>query len=165
MTALRRSGIASVAVLIGLLPALALVHASAPDWSRRNGLDVWNLGAALREQRAAAEERADVNAHGERFAQRRAAAQQVTAKLSANAITLSAAVDELMAVFEHDAGIRSTLEGYPTAPTVRHAIDRVRALLADDPNRADVLARLEIEYRALGPAPASPARREKQTGP
>jgi hypothetical protein len=167
-----RTGAAFVAVLIGLSTTLVTARAIVPEWVRRNGLDVWNANEALRAHRVATEEGAEVSAVVERDARRRATAQQIAARLSATPGTLPAAADELMEVFEDDAGMRCTLrQNHPGAPTVRHAfalhvIDRVRARLDNDPaRRADVVARLEVEYRAMCEAPESPAHPEVQRGP
>jgi hypothetical protein len=163
MTSFRRPGAASVAVLIGLSASLVVAHAIAPDWSRRAGLDVWNLAAVERDHRAAAEERAEVYAGAERATARRATAQQIATKLVAGTSDLPTAADELLEVFEQDRGMRFVLETqYPAAPTerhrfARHAIDRVCRLLVDDPNHcAAVVARLEGEYRAMCATPESP---------
>ena len=165
MTALR-----TCVVLVAVLIGLSTPHMIAPEWSRRNGLDMWSLGAELRAHRKVTEEGAEMTATVERFVQRTAVAQQIAVRLSANTITLPAAADELMMVFEDDASMRYTLEmQYSRAPTVRHAfalhaIERVRWLLANDPNRAEVLARLEVEYRAMCTAPALPMRCAERPG-
>jgi hypothetical protein len=163
MTTIRRPGAASVAVLLGLSASLATAHAVAPDWSRHAGLDVWNLSALQEEYRVAIEERAEMRSRAERAIARRSAGNQITGKLIANAIALPVAADELSEVFHQDTGAQSVLKAmYPEAPSerhlfARHAIDRVKAILVDDPvQRTAVLARLEIEYRAMCVPPESP---------
>ena len=168
MTTIRRPGAASAAVLLGLGTCFAAAHAIAPEWSRRAGLDVWNLPFANAQLRAAAEEREAVFADAERAARRREAANQTGAKLAAGGIPLTVAADEVAEIFRDDPSRSLVLEGiYPGAPTerhrfARHAIDRAQRFLANDPDRcATVLARLEAEYREMCASPEPPAVREK----
>ena len=88
MTAIRRPGAASAAVLIVLSASLVTAHAFAPEWSRRAGLDVWNLAALEGQYRDAAAERTDVAARADRAAARRAAGNQIAAQLIDGAATL-----------------------------------------------------------------------------
>jgi hypothetical protein len=162
MTTIRRPGAASAAVLIALSTTLVTAHAVAPEWARRTGLDVWNYAALQEQYRTAVEEQAEVEAYGERAASRREAGNQIAGELILGTTSLPKAADELMEIFRHDSGTRVTLETlHYTAPTerhrfARHAIDRVRSILCDEPERlAPVLARLEAEYRAMC-APESP---------
>ena len=163
MTAIRRPGAASATVLIALSASLVAAHLIAPEWSRRAGLDVWNLAALEHQYRDAAAERADLTAQGEQDAARRTAGNQIAAQLIDGTTTLPAAAADLLEVFRADSGRRMLLGlVYPAAPTerhlfARHGIDRVAMLLAEDPARsAAVVARLEVEYRAMCVAPESP---------
>ncbi len=163
MTAIRRPGAASAAVLIGLSVSLVTVHLLAPEWSRRAGLDVWNLAAVEGDYRAAAEHRDDIMASEGQAVARRAAGNQIAAKLIAGTTTLPTAAAELLEVFQQDTGMRLVLETFHSgAPTERHlfalhGIDRVKALLCDDPAQCEaVVARLEVEYRAMCASPESP---------
>jgi hypothetical protein len=163
MTAIRRPGTASVVVLLGLGGSLVAAHALAPEWSRRTGLDVWNLSADEARLRAAIEDRAEVEAFAERAARRREAANQVATKLIVGATTLPAAADEIAEIFYGDSTVALVFaNAYPDAPTerhrvARHTIDRVKHLLEEDPVRcAVVVGRLEAEYRALLNSPESP---------
>lgn len=163
MTAIRRPGAASAAVLIVLSASLVTAHALAPEWSRRAGLDVWNLAALEGQYRDAAAERADVAARADRVAARRTAGNQIAAQLIDGTATLPAAAADLSEVFGRDQGMRTVLVMFhPAVPTerhlfARHGIDRVATLLDEDPGRrAAVVARLEAEYRAMGAAPESP---------
>lgn len=161
MTVIRRPGAASAAVLIGLSACLVAAHAIAPDWSRRAGLDVWNLAAAEEAGRDAVEQRAEIEANGERAARRRETANHTAAQLAAGTITLPAAADEIRAIFADDKGMALTLATtYHAVPTdrlrfARHTIERATRLLLDDPTRLeDVSARLEAEYCAMAAAEA-----------
>lgn len=163
MTAFRRPGTVSATLLIGLCISLGTAHAIAPEWSRRAGLDVWNVNEVESDYRIASEEQNAVHDQADRAAERRSAARQITTKLIAGTTSLPTATDELMAVFEQDTGVRLTVETvHRGAPTERHrfalhAIDRVRNHLADDPATcATVVARLEDEYEAMCVAPESP---------
>jgi hypothetical protein len=163
MTAIRRPGTTSAAVLIGLGAALATAHALAPEWSRRAGLDVWNLAALEEGRRAAAEERAEVEAHAGRVAARRAASNDVVARLVAGTLDLPTAGDELLEVYRNDDGTRLIVElRHRAVPTERHryaryAIERADWFLNDEPDRRPaVRARLEAEYRAMCVSPESP---------
>jgi hypothetical protein len=156
MTTIRRPGVASAAVLVGLTASLFAAHLIAPDWSRRAGLDVWNLGEAERDRRAVAEERADLDATADRLHLQIEAADHVAARLIAGTVALPDAADELAALLRDCPGRQLALDrAYGDALDQRrqyalHAIDRAARLLEDDPARRDaVRARLEEEYRAM----------------
>lgn len=153
-----RRGAVGTAPLLGL----ALSFAAAPEWSQEAGLDVWNIPAARQELLLATQQRAEVEAHGEREARRRAAAHGVAVRL-AGGMALAEATDELMELFGGDPGMSISLPAlYPGAPTRRHAfalhaIDRVRRACENDPaRRGAALARLEAEYARLDRSPESP---------
>jgi hypothetical protein len=163
MTAIRRPGASSAAVLFGLAVTLVVAHVIAPEWSRRTGLDVWNLPSANSALRAATEEREEVEAFGDRSVRRREAANQISSQLASGTITLATATDEIMEVFHQDQGMPILLQShFPAAPTVRHrfalhTIQRTKRFLSDDPDRcAVVTARLEKEYRELLGSPDGP---------
>lgn len=156
MTAIRRPGAASATVLLALATGLVAAHALAPGWSRRAGLDVWNLAEAQRTHRCALEDAAAADERAERAARRRAVANQLAADLVAGTAALAPAADRLRALFDDDPGVLVSLEiAHPGARTprlrfARHAIDRATRSLAGDPaRRGAVTARLEAEYRAL----------------
>ncbi len=164
MIAIRRRGTASAAVLTGLALGLAFAHLTAPDWSRRVGLDVWNYDTAERDLRAAAAEQDEVEAFAERSARRREAAGQIAAQLAAGTIALPAAADELRDMFAGETAVTGAIDGwYARVPPgrlryARHAIDRALRLVEDDPTRTEeVRARLEAEFCVLTAAPESPA--------
>lgn len=159
MTAIRRPGAVSAAVLVGLVVSLVTAQMVAPEWSRRTGLDVWNLPALDEQLRRATEERDEVLAFEEQSIKRREAAHQITKKLI-DGLPLAVGADELMEVYQNDQGIMITLETlHPHVPTVRHrfahfAIDRVKVKLNDDPKQSQVvIARLEAEYKQLDTSP------------
>jgi len=163
MSAIRRPGAVSATVLVGLATSLMIAHAAAPDWSRRAGLDVWNMAVLEEEHRVVAEQREDVEARGERAARRRDAANGIAAQLSAGTVTLPHATNQVRALFADDPGVATSLSvTYPNAPTdrllfARHMIERTSRQLDDSAASAAVLARLEAEYREMAAAPESPA--------
>jgi hypothetical protein len=166
MTAIRRPGATSAAVLFGLSSSLLAAHMIAPDWSRRTGLDLWNLPSLNAELRSATDEQEKVWADGERSARRREAANQIAANLAAGATTLAVATDEVLEVFHDEPGIGIVLASlYKTAPTerdrfARHLIDRVKRVMIGDPGRiAVVVEQLEDEFRALSASPPAPTMR------
>jgi hypothetical protein len=167
MSAIRRPGAASAAVLFGLSTSLFAAHMIAPDWSRRTGLDLWNLPSLNAEFRAAADEQDKVSADAERSARRREAANQIAANLATGATTLAVATDEVVEVFQDEPGVKMVLaSAHQVCPTdrdrfARHLIERVKRVLAADPDRrAAVVARLEDEFRALSASPAAPTGRD-----
>jgi hypothetical protein len=157
----RHPGVASTAILLGIGAGLVSCSALAPDWSRRVGLDVWNMGAEEQNYRSAVERKEYLGATGDEHIARRAAARSVALKLIDGSETLSAAADQLSAIFRPDRGWCVALElHYPAVPDERHrfarsAIERVRGLLDDPTESARVLHRLEEEYRAIPPAPVA----------
>ena len=161
MSAIRRPGTASAAILVGLSLSLVVAHAVAPRWSRCAGLDVWNLPALERTQQAAADELAEIEARAEQSLARRTAANQVAAHLAAGGTSLPAAADIMAELFRDDLGMTGTLNRvYANEPSLRHrfarhAIERVARLPGLDPARlAAVVERLEAECRTM-PAPSS----------
>jgi hypothetical protein len=162
MTTIRRPGAASVTVLIGLCLSFAAAHAAAPEWSRRAGLDVWNLPAARAQFRESCQERDEMEARAEQMALRREVANHVAARLI-DGLPLATATDELMELLQHDQAFMSAFELiYSEAPSLRHrfalhAIERASRLLQDDPlRRMAVEARLRAEYQTFETAPDSP---------
>ena len=162
MTAIRRPGAASAAVLVGLTVSLAAAHAIAPEWSRSAGLDVWNIAEVEKARRSAVERRAEIHAHAEHCARRREIANQLAAQLVANTTTLPAATDEVRALFADDTGFVVMFESlYPTVPTerlrfARHVIERTKRFLTNPAQFEAVTARLEAEYRAMAAEHDSP---------
>jgi hypothetical protein len=155
MPPIRRRGAAPAATLIGLTLSLASAHAVAPEWSRRAGLDVWNLPGEQELLREATERRAEVNDYAESCARRREAADHVALRL-AEGLPLERGTDEIMDLFRGDDGLCISLQvRFHEAPTARHAfalhaIDRVKRVLDGDPARgAAAVARLEAEYGQL----------------
>lgn len=161
MATIRRPGAASAAVLIGLTASMVAAHLTAPEWSRRAGLDVWNYAAAADAQKAAADEEAELDGRAERAAARRAVADQFAARLVGGDAALATVAAELLDLFGDDASSRLALSQHnagvrdPHLLYARHAIDRVRRLLTDPARRDAVVARLEADYRALAAARAA----------
>ncbi len=156
MIVIRRSGAASAAVLVGLTASWMAAHLLAPDWSRRAGLDVWNLASAEQERKRVAETNAELDACRNQLDRRINASNHVTGQLIAGEITLATAADQLALIFRNFPSNHLMLkEQYGPVPSERHlfalhAIDRADRLLADDPARRDsIRARLEAEYRQL----------------
>jgi hypothetical protein len=155
MTA-RRTGLASVATLAALTLTVGGVHALAPDWSRRMGVDVWNL-PCLEAERVQKDALGDeLEAHGERTFRQIEASERVAAELAAGRVSLADAVVELERVnssrsallagqraFHPDAGDDREL-------VARYAVSKALRIFRDDSTRrTEVMPRLEAEYRAL----------------
>lgn len=154
MLALYRRGVVSAVVLVTLSLGFATAHAVAPGWSHDAGLDLWNLRSANEELRQASEEGIEIQYRIERWAKRREIADHTAMKLS-RGLPLSAAVDELMEVYEDEPDMVTMLEAtHFGAPSVRHlfalfAISRVKVVLTDPVERKTVVAHLEAEYKSL----------------
>lgn len=168
MTAIRRPGNASVAVLLALGAGLVAAHVIAPEWSRRVGLDVWNLPSETTLLRDATERHEEVLEDADRAARRREAASQIATKLINGTASLPEAADEIAELFRDEPGMSLTIcINFQNEPTdrhrfARHAIQRAKRLLVDDPTHsAAVVARLEAEYRAMLGSPDAPTHGEK----
>lgn len=155
MTA-RRTGIASVAALAGLTLTVGVVHAVAPDWSRKVGLDVWNSSEAEAEARAADERRRELHDRADRVTRLMGASEHVAHALAAGRTTLADAVEALTHINDTRDGFQDTLRVYHRDATsdrervARYAIGKVKAALAANPaRRAEVLKKLGGEYAAL----------------
>ncbi|MFM8274894.1 MAG: hypothetical protein ACKODX_21535 [Gemmata sp.] len=157
MTAIRRPGTTSAAVLLALAATAVGVHLSAPEWSRAVGLDVWNYAAVEEDHRTAVAERADLDARQEKFNRRCATANGFAARIVTGDANLATVATQLLALLNGDEAFRRTLLlTYPTVRDLRllyarHAIERASRLLAHDPGGWEpVRVRLEAEYRTLG---------------
>ena len=155
MTA-RRTGIVSVAALAALTLTVGVVHAVAPDWSRRMGFDVWNIGEAEAEARDAAQVAHDLCRTGDLIGRQIEASGHVARALAAGRLTLAAAVEELARVNAARAAFLEALRcTNPSASDDRellawYALKKVWIELAADPSRqAEVMARLTGEFVAL----------------
>jgi hypothetical protein len=163
MTAIRRPGAASAALLIGLSTTIVAAHVLAPEWSRRTGLDVWNLPALEDSYRAATEERSQVDAFADSMARRREIADHLAAELAAGRLALAEVADRMNELFADEPGwIVITDSLYPDSTTprlrgARHAIDRATRNLENPAEIAVVKARLVAEFRSLAAPPAPPA--------
>ena len=156
MTVIRRPGTASATLLVGFTVSVFAAHLVAPEWSRRAGLDVWNLAEAERAHQSAVEDRAELNLTEQRLLRRIEAADHVALRLAAGDLALPAAADELAALYREQHAAVAALELHHADVTDRrrlfalHAIERATRLLeGDPPRRAAVLARLEREYHGM----------------
>lgn len=155
MSAIRRPGATSATVLIGLTASFVVAHVVAPEWSRRAGLDVWNMPTVQADYRSAVEHEREIVSGGDCAARRRDAANQVAAQLLVGSVTLERAADEACALFADDPGATSTLlVTYYHVPTerlrfARHMIERTSRLFETDEQADAVLHRLESEYCAM----------------
>jgi hypothetical protein len=155
MTAFRRTGTTSAAVLSGLVLTLGLTHASAPEWSRRTGLDVWNLADTRASLREISEESARLGEESEQLRESIEAVEHITTRLIAGELTLSRATDLIEPLMRERPGFRWSAAMTHTAPTfrlsvARYLIDHVQRTGQTDPSRlAESIAQLQAEYEAM----------------
>src|SRR5437899_2160387 len=95
MSVFRRTGMTTVAVLVGIVLVLVAVFAAAPAWARGAGLDVWNLGSAKADQAAAADRRNELEDQHDRLWQQVSAGDLVVDRLIEGKVGLAEAVEEL----------------------------------------------------------------------
>jgi hypothetical protein len=155
MTTVRRAGTASAAVLTGLVLTLGLTHATAPEWTRRAGLDVWKLAEARDAFQTTADESVRIRDEAERLRESIEAVDHITTRLVAGDLTLSDATDVTEPLLRERRGFSFAAESYYAAPTFRmsvgrYLIDRARRVLSTQLSRSTtVLARLEGEYATM----------------
>ena len=155
MTALRRTGTTSAAVLSGLILMLGLTHASAPEWSRRAGLEVWNLGDARASIWETSAESTRLDEESEQLRESIEAAEHITTRLIDGELTLSGATDLLEPLMRARPGFRWSSTKRHIAPTfrmsvARYLIDHVQRSGQIEPSRlAEFNAQLEAEYEAM----------------
>jgi hypothetical protein len=155
MTALRRTGTTSAAVLSGLVLTLGLTHVSAPEWSRRAGLDVWNLADARASLRELSEESTRLGEESEQLRESIEAAKHITTRLIAGELTLSRATDLVAPLMRERPGFRWYATPTHTAPTfrlsvARYLLDHVQRRGRIDPSQfAELNAQLQAEYEAM----------------
>jgi hypothetical protein len=154
MTA-RRTGLASVATLAALTLTVGVIHAVAPEWSERMGVDVWNLSEVEAEWNRTEEKGRELAAASEREIRQIEASDRVAGELAAGRLSLADAVDELCRVnagrpafitcqrmADPDGTERDWVAQYAVAKAVRYPA-------ADPARQADVACRLAAEYAAL----------------
>ena len=155
MTTIRRTGTTSVAVLSGLALTLGVAQASAPEWVRGAGLDVWNLSEYRDDFRASIKESARLQEEAEGFRQSIEVMDSITARVASEMISLEEATSESEPVLRDRPGFATTAAGYHQAPTLRlsiarYLIARVERQLHGDPSRLAAIARkLEAEYAEM----------------
>jgi hypothetical protein len=155
MSNARRAGATSATTLIGLALTVVFVHALAPDWIRRLGLDVWNLPAAIAATRSADEELATLNAQEDQLFREIQLGNQITSQIAAGTLSLRAAVDEMEPILQNREGFAVTIKQRYRAATFRLAvahylISRVPAVMNSEPLRqSTVLTQLEYEYAQM----------------
>src|SRR5262245_16719454 len=155
MTNVRRAGTASAAALSGIILALGLAHAAAPQWTQRIGLDVWNLIGLQDELRSYDCERERLQNYHEHLNQEFETLDHIANRLATGTLPLAEAADTAEPPMRERAGSEATAERNYPAPTFRHSvarflIARLGRTMADDPSRwATVSARLEAEYATL----------------
>ena len=149
MTA-RRTGIISVAALAALTLTVGVVHAVAPDWSRRMGFDVWNV-PGLEEELAAADRDRDRLAVVDGTLMHRIAAKEATvaeliagrttlADVTAFFLSLNAERPDMLAI------LRATYpDGTDEHRTAMNVIDYVAQRVADADERDVIVCRLTAE--------------------
>jgi hypothetical protein len=155
MTAFRRTGTTSAAVLSGLVLTLGLTHAFAPGWSRRAGLDVWNLADARASLREVSEESARLDEESERLRESIETAEHITTRLIAGELALSRATDLVEPLMRERPGFRWHATPTHSAPTFRlsvasYLIDHAQRTGRIHPSRlAQFIAQLQAEYEAM----------------
>jgi len=162
MTNIRRTGIASATTLLGLVLALALTHAIAPNWARRAGLDIWHLPQIQAEARAIQHKTECLEVEAEQWHQRNEAIAHLTTRLATGGVSLAAATDEIEPFLRSQPGFenaaRSPLYKAPTfrLSAAQYLLRRVECCWDSDPNmKTATMARLEAEYSAMKESPAS----------
>lgn len=153
----RRTGIASIAILVGIVSAVGIAHAIAPEWSRAAGLDVWKLTDVEADYQESVSRGEELEAIQYRLNQQITASENVVTLLIESRLPLSAASDELCQINSDRNGlVDSLIWTYPETRTVQqrfaqYAMAKARRRLADDPARLNaVMTRLEAEYAKLG---------------
>jgi len=158
----RRPGAASVAALGVITLTVAAAHAVAPNWSQRLGLDVWNYSEYAADLRECTERRKELEAGHDRLLFQIDAGDRIAGLVIDRHLTLAEAADEAFQVNQGRSGFSDSLGftyGNGTTARERYAryvIDRVRIRLEDcgeSSRLAEVMPRLEAEYRELPTAP------------
>lgn len=155
MNSLRRTGTTSAAVLSGLVVTLGLTNATAPEWARRAGLDLWNIAEAAESLRTTGEESARLGEETQRLRETIEAADHITTRLIAGELTLECATDQIEPLMRERRGFEFVAAAFYPAPSfrmkvARYLIDRTRRSLVTNPGRlAGTEARLSAEFRAM----------------
>ena len=138
MTTFHRAGTVSTVALSGLAVVFGIGHTVSPEWTRRVGLDVWNLPSLRTAAAQIEEESVEMNAKGEQLFQSIEAADHIIARLVDGKLTLSQATDELAPFLQKRAGFDIVWECYYKVKTfregvTRYAIEHAVRMVANDP--------------------------------
>jgi hypothetical protein len=155
MIAFRRTGTTSAASLCGLVVALGLTHASAPEWSRRAGLDFWNLTHEQECLWEIKEESARLSEESERLRESIEATDHLATRILVGELTLTEATDLLEPLLKERSSFRWSAATLYPAPSfrlsiARYLIERVqRAGQGDSGRWAAAIAQLRAEYQSM----------------
>lgn len=155
MIVTRRAGTASATTLFGLALTVVVANAIAPRWVHRTGLDIWNLPAAMADERRAGVEFASLNAQEEQLRQEIQLSDYIALEMADGKRTLKDAVAEMEPILKNRDGFVPTLEAnYHTTSlregVARFLIERVRRLMVNNQTQLKiVLVRLEGEFDSL----------------
>lgn len=155
MTSMRRAGATSAATLFGLVLAILFVHAIAPDWIHRSGLDVWNLPSAIADNRNAGQLAVSLSVQEEQLYREIELSNQVTAQMAAGTLSLEAAINEMEPILRNRNGFAVTMGQYYHVSTFRQGVARYlmsrvpRHLLNDRDRLTAIQKQLEQEFAQI----------------
>jgi hypothetical protein len=155
MTTVRRAGATSAATLCGLALVIVLAQAIAPEWTRRFGLDLWNLPEAMAHNQECSQETIMLSCREERLQQEVELADHLCSDIIQGRITLASAMAEMEPVLLQRPGFVLTCRSYYHAPTLKHSVGRyfirriARHYDLDDPKIIELLADLERQYAQI----------------
>jgi hypothetical protein len=150
-----RAGTVSAGVLLGLALTLTVAHIYAPHWSRRIGLDIWNLNTAVTNLQRVYEDAARLRIQEEQWRQEYELADTLAAMLVTGNISLAEATDLLQPNLQSRPGFDVVAFVHYKAPTLRHGvarylIARISWHLCSSPIQYVITTtRLEAEYAAM----------------
>jgi hypothetical protein len=150
-----RAGTVSAATLLWLALTLTVAHTLAPRWSRKVGLDIWNLNAAVSNLQTVRDAADRLRVQEEQLRQEFELADGLTALLATGNLSLAAATDLLQPSLQSRPGLEIVFQRPDRPSTMRHLvarylISRVNRHLADRPlQRVLTVMRLEAEVAAI----------------
>lgn len=140
------------AVAFSIVAAFAGAHL----WAHTAGLDFWEMDRTVEHLRSEEQRSRDIQVESDRLYCQMSACDEVAAAFIDDRIAFADAVDRIDEITRNRQGFAEVLITiHPQACThrerlARYAFGKVRSILVDDPTRqAEVLERLEAEYRKM----------------
>jgi hypothetical protein len=155
MTTARRAGTTTVATLLGLAVVIGGAHTVDPQWTKKTGLDIWNVPDLVEAEKESQQEWLVLQARAEQLRVEIEITDHLASRLVAGTMSLESAVSVIEPLLSSRSGFLLTASIEYPAPTPRLVVARYLMARIDCVNlkgpatRCEVVARLQREYEDM----------------